>query len=113
MRIVRYETQDAGAAFGCVSGGDVYRLDGDPLDDPRRGERVGALGDVRLLAPCKPGKVVAMEINFDGIDGYSPDMSEPMVFIKPGTSVCAPGDDVVNPWPDLPWWGEAELGVVL
>jgi 2-keto-4-pentenoate hydratase/2-oxohepta-3-ene-1,7-dioic acid hydratase in catechol pathway len=54
-----------------------------------------------------------MAINFDGIDGFSPEMSEPMVFIKPGTSVTNPGADVTNPWPDLPWWGEAELGVVI
>ena len=113
MRIVRFQSHDGAAVFGCVEGEDLYRLDGDPLDRPARGERVGALSDARLLAPCRPGKVVAMAINFEGIDGYSPEMSEPMVFIKPSTSVCAPGDEVVNPWPALPWWGEAELGVVL
>jgi 2-keto-4-pentenoate hydratase/2-oxohepta-3-ene-1,7-dioic acid hydratase in catechol pathway len=113
MRIVRFQSPEGTAAFGCVEGSDLHRLDGDPLDKPARGERVGPLADARLLAPCQPGKVVAMAINFDGIGGYSPEMSEPMVFIKPSTSVAAPGDDVVNPWPDLPWWGEAELGVVL
>jgi 2-keto-4-pentenoate hydratase/2-oxohepta-3-ene-1,7-dioic acid hydratase in catechol pathway len=56
---------------------------------------------------------VAVAINFPGIDGYSPKMSEPLVFVKPGTSVCNPGDPVINPFPELPWWGEAELGVVL
>jgi 2-keto-4-pentenoate hydratase/2-oxohepta-3-ene-1,7-dioic acid hydratase in catechol pathway len=113
MKIVRYKTQGAVASFGCVEGQDVYRLEGDPLEGAVRSERVGSLDSMKLLAPCRPTKVVAMAINFDGIDGYSPAMSEPMVFIKPGTSVCAPGDDVVNPWPDLPWWGEAELGVVI
>jgi 2-keto-4-pentenoate hydratase/2-oxohepta-3-ene-1,7-dioic acid hydratase in catechol pathway len=113
MRIVRYDNEDGAAAFGLVEGNEVFRLEGDPLDNPSRGDLVGPLDSVRLLAPCKPPKVVCMAINFDGIGGYSPDMSEPMVFIKPGTSVARPGADVTNPWPDLPWWGEAELGVVM
>lgn len=96
-----------------MEGDGVHRLEGDPLEAPRPGERVASLDEVRLLAPCAPRKVVAMAINFAGIDGYSPEMSEPMVFVKPGTSVCGPGDDVVNPFPELPWWGEAELGVVI
>jgi len=54
-----------------------------------------------------------MAINFPGIDHYSPDMSEPMVFIKPSTCVCDPGDEIVNPFPGLSMWGEAELGVVI
>jgi 2-keto-4-pentenoate hydratase/2-oxohepta-3-ene-1,7-dioic acid hydratase in catechol pathway len=88
-------------------------LEGDPLDNPAAGAPVAGIDEVRLLAPCRPGKVVAMAINFPGIGGYTPAMSEPMVFVKPSTSVCDPGDDVVNPFPELPWWGEAELAVVV
>lgn len=36
-----------------------------------------------------------------------------MVFVKPPSCVCGPGEAVINPFPDLPWWGEAELGVVV
>jgi 2-keto-4-pentenoate hydratase/2-oxohepta-3-ene-1,7-dioic acid hydratase in catechol pathway len=54
-----------------------------------------------------------MAINFPGIHGYSASMTEPMVFIKPSTSVCSPGEAVINPFPGLPWWGEAELAVVI
>jgi len=83
------------------------------LPDPRPGEHVAPLSSVRLLAPCQPGKVVAMAINFPGIEGYSASMAEPMVFIKPASSVCGPGDPVINPFSGLPWWGEAELAVVI
>ncbi len=61
----------------------------------------------------QPRKIIAVAINFPGIEGYSPTMSEPMVFIKPGTSVCRPGMIISNPFPGLPMWGEAELGVVV
>ena len=113
MRIVRFLDRHGEAAFGSVEGAGVYHLMGDPLSEPKRGEWVGEISSVKLLAPCSPRKVVAMAINFPGIDHYSPDMKEPLVLIKPGTSVCGPGDAVINPFSDLPWWGEAELGVVI
>jgi len=88
-------------------------LKGDPLNVTEKGPFVGKLGDVCLLSPCLPGKILAVAINFPGIGGYSPQMSEPLVFIKPSSCVANPGDMVINPFPDLPWWGEAELGVVI
>jgi len=113
MRLVRYEFDGKEPLFGCVEGDDVYQLIGDPLGECSKGSRIAAIDDVRLLAPCQPRKIVAMAINFPGIDHYSPDMSEPMVFIKPSTSACNPGDEIVSPFPGLPMWGEAELGVVI
>ena len=113
MKLIRYEDSNLRRLFGCVENGHVYRLDGDPLTGAEPGEMVGPLDSVRLLAPCQPSKVIAVAINFPGIDGYSATMLEPLVFIKPATSVCGPGDSVINPFPDLPWWGEAELAVVV
>lgn len=113
MKLVRYQNKDSTAEFGCVEGDHVFGLIGDPLGSPVRGELVGNRNSIKLLAPCVPRKVVAVAINFPGIDRYSPDMKEPLVLLKPGTSVCGPGDPVINPFPDLPWWGEAELGVVI
>ncbi len=110
---MRYKHANSAAESGCVEGDLVYRLIGDPLGKPSRGELVGKLGSVKLLAPCLPTKVPAIAINFPGIDRYTPDMMEPLVFLKPGTSVCGPGDSVINPFPGLRWWGEAELGVVI
>jgi 2-keto-4-pentenoate hydratase/2-oxohepta-3-ene-1,7-dioic acid hydratase in catechol pathway len=113
MRIIRYTVDDGLPAFGCVRDGVVFALAGDPLGSPEPDRRVAPLEAVTLLEPCRPGKVVAVAVNFDGIEGFSPTMTEPLVLVKPTSSVCGPGTDVVNPFPDLPWWGEAELGVVV
>jgi len=113
MRLIRYELNSKESLFGCVEDSGVFKVSGNPLDGYSKGQKVGALDDIRLLAPCQPKKIVAMAINFPGIDHYSPDMSEPMVFIKPSTSVCDPGDEIVSPFPGLSMWGEAELGVVI
>ncbi len=114
MKIIRYEQKGVQEpAFGFLEEDDIYRLTGDPLSVAEKGPLVGKLGEVRLLSPCLPGKIVAVAINFPGIGGYSPEMTEPLVFIKPASCIANPGGTIVNPFPDLPWWGEAELGVVI
>lgn len=114
MKIIRYEQKEnKQPVFGLLDGDGIYQLIGDPLVFPEKGPFVERFGEGRLLSPCLPRKVVAVAINFPGIGGYSPEMSEPMVFIKPSSCIANPGDMIVNPFPDLPWWGEAELGVVI
>lgn len=113
MRIVRYNDRDGEAMFGCVVQDKVYRLNGDPLQAAEKVSFVGQYDELTILSPCLPGKIVAVAINFPGIGGYSPKMSEPLVFVKPSSCVANPGDIVVNPFPHLSWWGEAELGVVI
>lgn len=113
MRLVRFASSREHVQIGCLEHDRVYELVGDPLEDPTRGRLVGPIDSIKLLAPCVPRKVVAVAINFPGIDRYSPDMKEPLVLLKAGTSVCGPGDAVVNPFPELRWWGESELAVVI
>jgi 2-keto-4-pentenoate hydratase/2-oxohepta-3-ene-1,7-dioic acid hydratase in catechol pathway len=112
VKIVRYKNGSM-SAFGCLESGVIYNLIGDPLQEDRKGEPVGPLDVIHLLAPCVPRKIIAMAVNFPGIGGYYPEMSEPLVFIKPTTCIANPGEIIINPFPDLPWWGEAELGVVI
>lgn len=113
MRLVRYKPNETIISFGIVKGELVYELIGDPLNEYNIGETVYKLNEVKLLAPCVPSKVIAIAINFKEIDGFNPEMKEPMVFIKPSTTVCGNGKTIINPFPELPMWGEAELGVVI
>jgi 2-keto-4-pentenoate hydratase/2-oxohepta-3-ene-1,7-dioic acid hydratase in catechol pathway len=114
LKLIRYlESESNQPRTGCVEGLEVFEVIAEPEAGLVRGYRIGHLGEIQLLAPCQPKKVVAVAINFAGIDGYSPEMSEPMVFVKPATTVCGPGVDVINPFPELAWWGEAELAVVV
>ncbi len=114
MKIIRYQRKETDEPiFGILEEDNIYLLHGDPLGVAKRGSFAGKLGDVRLLSPCRPSKIVAVAINFPGIGGYSPQMSEPLVFIKPSSCVANPDDIIINPFADLPWWGEAELGVVI
>ncbi|MDF1795408.1 MAG: fumarylacetoacetate hydrolase family protein [Coxiellaceae bacterium] len=94
--------------------GAIFEIDNSPLDDEiRTGSQISHINNCELLAPCQPSKLVSIAINFSGIDGFSSEMTEPMVFIKPATCVTPPNTKIFNPFPELPWWGEAELAVVI
>ena len=114
MRIIRFSFYDNNDTyFGVVEGNLVYDLLGDPLFKPEKGPLVSHLADIRLLHPCLPPKIICVAVNFEGVEGFSKKMVEPLVFVKPTTCSANPGDIIINPFPDLPWWGEAELGVVI
>ena len=114
MRIVRFEHAGE-AGYGCVEGDAVRRLEGSPFDRPTQGTVVGAVNDVRLLAPCTPTKVIAVGLNYRS---HAQEMgldlpAEPILFMKPATAVVGPSDGVVYPAMSERVDYEAELAVVI
>jgi 2-keto-4-pentenoate hydratase/2-oxohepta-3-ene-1,7-dioic acid hydratase in catechol pathway len=95
----------------------VSVLKGDPLYhgvEPT-GEQL-ALPDVRLLAPVIPrSKVVAIGRNYAAhaaeMGGEVP--AEPLMFLKPNTSVIGPGDPIAYPRQSREVHFEGELAVVI
>ena len=70
---------------------------------------------VRVLAPVLPSKVVAVGLNYrshaEETGAKLPD--EPMLFLKPTTSVIGPGEDIVMPPQSKRVDHEGELAVVI
>ena len=127
MRIARFTTGEE-PQFGVVTGDvdelgipsedtTVVALAGDPLHvgvSPT--DTVLALADVRLLAPVLPrSKVVGIGKNYAAhaaeMDSDVP--SEPLMFLKPNTSVVGPGDPVFYPRQSSLVHYEGELAVVI
>ncbi len=116
VRIARF-TSGGDPRFGVVDGDDLEVLTGDPLYMPvqRTGERV-PLDAVRLLAPVIPrSKVVGIGRNYAAhaaeLGNEVP--AEPLVFLKPNTSVVGPDDPVVLPPQSQRVDYEGELAVVI
>lgn len=120
MRIARYSTGDE-PAYGVVGTSDgeevIASVTGDPLyaGVELTGSQV-KLADVRLLAPVIPrSKVVCVGRNYAAHAAETgeevPD--EPLIFLKPNTSVIGPGDPIVYPTQSKRVDHEAELGVVI
>ena len=90
-------------------------LRGTFFEDPvPTGEEV-PLDAVRLLAPVLPSKIVAVGRNYaDHAEELgNPMPEEPMIFLKPSTSVIGPGDDIPYPGQSTRVDHEAELAVVV
>ena len=122
MRIVRFSLQGE-VSFGVVEGPGsdpadlvVAAVAGHPFAPlVFTGER-HPLPSVRLLAPVLPSKVVCIGKNYaDHVKemggGEAP--VDPVVFLKPSTSVIGPGDPIVLPRNSNHVDHEAELGIVI
>lgn len=123
MRVVRFSPQpDAGLGadplFGVLEDDNsITVITGDPIyQGIQKTAAKLALTQVRLLAPVIPrSKVVAVGKNYADhaaeMGGVVPD--EPIIFIKPNTTVIGPGDTIVWPAmaPSIDY--EAELAIVI
>ncbi|WP_242088502.1 fumarylacetoacetate hydrolase family protein [Microbacterium lacticum] len=116
MRIARFAHQDA-IRFGIVDGTDLVVLAGDPLfaGFETTGDRV-PLGEAALLAPVIPrSKVIGIARNYrDHAAELGNEVpAEPMMFLKPNTSVIGPGDAIVRPPQSERTDYEGELAAVI
>ncbi|PRY02273.1 fumarylacetoacetate hydrolase family protein [Allonocardiopsis opalescens] len=121
MRICRYTTApDTGepaepGAWGIVHEDAVWELTGSPYGAFGRGERVGALSELRLLAPCEPTKVVCAGRNYRSLlaEQGRELPSEPFLFLKTPNAVVGPGAAVWYPSGVQDLAHEGELAVVV
>jgi 2-keto-4-pentenoate hydratase/2-oxohepta-3-ene-1,7-dioic acid hydratase in catechol pathway len=98
MRIVRY-SHDGQMSFGVLEGETIAAITPHPFAPfEYSGERL-APDEVRLLAPVLPTKVVAVGKNYaDHAKEMGDDVpEEPIIFLKPSTSVVGPGDPIIYP----------------
>ena len=116
MKIVRFSHEEA-IRFGIVDEKELVVLAGDPLfaGFDTTGERV-PLGEVALLAPVIPrSKVIGIARNYrDHAAELGNEVpAEPMMFLKPNTSVIGPGDAIVRPTQSERTDYEGELAAVI
>ncbi|MGZ4506954.1 MAG: fumarylacetoacetate hydrolase family protein [Blastococcus sp.] len=116
MRIVRFASPQ-GMSFGVLDGdGQVAQIEGHPFGQISFTGARFAQADVRLLSPILPSKVVCVGKNYaahiaEMNTGDAP--KEPLLFLKPSTSVIGPGDAIRIPAGSTNVHHEAELAVVI
>lgn len=85
-KYVRYEHGGA-ASYGVLEGETIHQLDGDVFESPARTGVTVALGDVTLLPPSEPKKVVAAGLNYRSHLGGAQPAEYPGLFDKHATSL--------------------------
>lgn len=100
---------------GYLKGDKVYYLKGHMFEGGVASEACEDLASVRLLAPCEPSKVVCVGLNYKD---HAAEMNEtlpiePLLFLKPSTSVIGHHDAIVAPPHSKRLDYEAELAIVI
>lgn len=103
-----------GGRYALERDGNLFWLEGDVFGDYRAGAEIGDKG-LQFVAPVQPSKIMAIGLNYRD---HAAEMKkklpeEPLVFMKPPTSVIGP-EHAVN----IPLWAgridhEAEMAVVI
>ncbi len=114
MRIVRYLDGDA-PAWGVADGDHLHAATGTPFADLTPGDPLGPLADAQLLAPVTPRVIMCVGRNYkshaEEFGNAVP--GEPILFMKPATSVVGPGAEVQYPELSERVDPEAELCLVI
>lgn len=108
MRVVRFAVE-GNVKSGRVEGDRIVQLGG------TEAKRDYPIEGVRLLAPSLPSKVVAVGLNYrDHAEELGLSLpEEPILFMKPPSSVIGPGDSIIMPPQSARVDYEAELAVVI
>lgn len=115
MKYVRFRSK-SGIGYGILEEEKVQVIDGsflNPLSKPTG--TMLSIDEVTLLAPVEPSKVVCVGLNYalhaKELEHSLPD--DPVIFIKPKTSVIGPDAEIVYPKISQQVDYEAELAVVI
>jgi 2-keto-4-pentenoate hydratase/2-oxohepta-3-ene-1,7-dioic acid hydratase in catechol pathway len=114
LKIVRYSNEGR-QCWGTLDDGNVRAAAGTPFVDLDPGEVVGSVEDIRLLAPAVPSKIICVGRNYKehAAEFGNPVPEEPLLFMKPPSSLVGPDDQVVYPALTRRVDHEAELVVVI
>lgn len=100
-------------SYGILTGDLIDELKGDLFATPTRTGRRLNLGDVKLLPPCDPKKVIAVGLNYKSHLGTQAPAAYPGLFAKYPSSIIAHGDEIVIPPDATNVHYEGELVVVI
>jgi 2-keto-4-pentenoate hydratase/2-oxohepta-3-ene-1,7-dioic acid hydratase in catechol pathway len=115
MRIIRFRHKGNSSRFGWILEDKVGPINGDIYSEYQREEADVPLSEVDLLAPVTPSKIVCVGRNYAAHAAeHGAEVPEsPLIFLKPPSSVIAPGDPILLPPQSNQVEHEAELGVVI
>ena len=125
MKYIRYKTSNEEEYVGIVENEKIYRLKyssiieaishQDSFKDTYQQNQHDLIEDVKILVPVNPTKVVCVGLNYkdhaNELEMTLP--SEPLLFMKPASSVISTRDTIIYPEDTQKLDFEAELGIAI
>jgi 2-keto-4-pentenoate hydratase/2-oxohepta-3-ene-1,7-dioic acid hydratase in catechol pathway len=116
MRVVRFRAADGAPGWGIADGDRVVAATGTPFVDlAPTNDVVGTLADVELLAPVEPRTIICVGRNYrdHAAEFANPLPEQPLLFMKPASSVIGPAAAIEYPSLSNRVDPEAELVLVI
>lgn len=115
MKFVRFRAEK-GEKFGILEGENVRIVEGNIFTSEYQvtGDTI-PLPDVKLLAPCQPGKVLCVGLNYkEHANEVGFDLPErPLIFLKSPSSINLPEGEIIYPPETHQLEFEGELAIVI
>jgi 2-keto-4-pentenoate hydratase/2-oxohepta-3-ene-1,7-dioic acid hydratase in catechol pathway len=109
------KTQPATPVFGLIENDRVTHISGAPWHPWSRTTRSFQISQVRLLAPVEPAKIVCVGRNYAAhaaeLGNEMP--KEPLIFLKPSSSIIGHGDPIVLPRYSQKVEHEGEIAIII
>jgi 2-keto-4-pentenoate hydratase/2-oxohepta-3-ene-1,7-dioic acid hydratase in catechol pathway len=107
--------ESAAPKFGLIEGDQAHELTAAPWSKLSRGTAAYPLANVKLVAPVTPTKIVCVGRNYAAhaaeLGNEIP--KEPMIFLKPPSSIIGPGEPILLPKYSQRVEHEGELAIVI
>ncbi len=114
MKIYRYK-HNTKISTGVLKEDKLYAVQGSVYRKFKTAKKGIPVGDVALLPPVMPSKIVAIGLNYKdhAMERGKPLPEEPLIFLKPSSSVVGPKDIIVYPSMTKRVDFEGELAVII
>ncbi len=115
MRIGRFSYKGQVFNGQVAEGNVVYPLKGDIFREPEVADQGYDLSELKVLAPCRPGKIIAVGLNIlEHVEEFKMSVpEEPLIFMKAPTAVIGPNEAIILPPESNRVDFEGELAVVI
>lgn len=99
MKFLRFKTKEGMIGYGILEGNQICEVAGSIYSEFSKTGNTLNLGDVKLLAPCTPGKIICIGLNYvEHINEMNMEMTEkPASFMKPCSSIIGTEEQIVIP----------------
>ena len=98
--------------FGIYEDNNIVELSGSFYSDLKKTKKKYEIGSVRILPPVTPNKIIGLGYNYKDLIGERDFYDEPIIFLKPSSSIIGNGENIVIPEFNKIWI-EVELGIVI
>ncbi|MBI3732915.1 MAG: fumarylacetoacetate hydrolase family protein [Chloroflexi bacterium] len=96
MQFVRYSANGK-TSYGILKGERIQEVSGNIFGRHQKTGKSVARAKAKLLTPCKPGKLIAIGLNYKSHIGARPAPVKPEMFLKTPTSLLDPEGEIIIP----------------